>query len=354
TATTLAETCAHIRKAIGREVFHQALDVTDSPAVASLVGAVETHFGRLDICVTNSGGPPSNSFRNTKPEDWRSTVDQLLMSTIFFAREGLPRMQKNKWGRLITITSSAVKQPVDGLVLSNSVRAAVTGLARTLANEYAADGITVNNVCPGYTRTARLDGLASTISARTGAKPDSGLFASPHPCFAPMSRTPARATTICSIPASLCASTSNRKKSWATSRIRFPFFATGLPKWPSIPSDSPSTALPSTNPLRDSKLPPTNSLFLYPPPKRVTNLTSPSATKANPPKACTSFFPTRIIPTAPSKFGPRANPRTRATTFPPTTTPTIASPPKRFLLFPRPGSLFRMASSSVLPTPAKV
>ncbi|PYT99759.1 MAG: 3-oxoacyl-ACP reductase [Acidobacteria bacterium] len=175
TATTLAETGAHIRKAIGREVFHQALDVTDSPAVASLVGAVETHFGRLDICVTNSGGPPSNSFRNTKPEDWRSTVDQLLMSTIFFAREGLPRMQKNKWGRLITITSSAVKQPVDGLVLSNSVRAAVTGLARTLANEYAADGITVNNVCPGYTRTARLDGLASTISARTGAKPEEGF-----------------------------------------------------------------------------------------------------------------------------------------------------------------------------------
>jgi 3-oxoacyl-[acyl-carrier protein] reductase len=94
------------------------------------------------------------------------------MSTVFFARETLPRMQKNKWGRLITITSSAVKQPVDGLLLSNSLRAAVTGLARTLANEYAADGITVNNVCPGYTRTARLDGLASTISARSGSRPE--------------------------------------------------------------------------------------------------------------------------------------------------------------------------------------
>src|SRR5881392_4165349 len=92
------------------------------------------------------------------------------MSTVFFARETLPRMQRNKWGRLITITSSVVKQPVDGLLLSNSIRAAVVGLARTLANEYAADGITVNNVCPGYTRTARLDGLASSISARTGCK----------------------------------------------------------------------------------------------------------------------------------------------------------------------------------------
>lgn len=172
TATTLAETAALIYKATGREVFHQALDVTDSAAVATFVAAVEARFGRIDICVTNSGGPPSNAFKNTNPEEWRSAVDQLLMSTVFFARETLPRMEKNKWGRLITITSSAVKQPVDGLLLSNSVRAAVTGLARTLANEYAADGITVNNVCPGYTRTARLDGLASTISARTGAKPE--------------------------------------------------------------------------------------------------------------------------------------------------------------------------------------
>jgi 3-oxoacyl-[acyl-carrier protein] reductase len=176
TPATLAETAAEIGKSTGREVFHQPLDVTNSTAVASFVSSVEARFGRLDICVTNSGGPPSNSFENTKPEDWRSAVDQLLMSTVFFAREALPRMQTNKWGRLITITSSAVKQPVDGLLLSNSVRAAVTGLARTLANEYAAEGITVNNVCPGYTRTARLNGLASTISARTGTRPE-GVFA---------------------------------------------------------------------------------------------------------------------------------------------------------------------------------
>src|SRR6266850_178279 len=171
TASTLAETAAQIQKTTGREVLHQALDVTDSEAVAAFVAAVETRLGRIDICVTNSGGPPSNSFKSTKPEDWRSAVDQLLMSTVFFARETLPRMQKNKWGRLITITSSAVKQPVDDLLLSNSIRAAVTGLARTLANEYAADGITVNNVCPGFTRAARLDNLAGSISKRTGAKP---------------------------------------------------------------------------------------------------------------------------------------------------------------------------------------
>jgi 3-oxoacyl-[acyl-carrier protein] reductase len=172
TPARLAEAAAHIHKSARHEVFHQALDVVDSTAVAAFVAAVEARFGRIDICVTNSGGPPSNLFKNTQTEDWRAAIDQLLMSTVNFAREVLPRMQKNKWGRLITITSSAVKQPVDGLLLSNSIRAAVTGLARTLANEYAVDGITVNNVCPGFTRTARLDSLAASISARTGAKPE--------------------------------------------------------------------------------------------------------------------------------------------------------------------------------------
>jgi len=171
-ASELEQAAAQIHASTGREVFHQAVDVTNPPAVSNFVAAVEDRFGRLDICVTNSGGPPSKLFVDTNPEDWHAAVDLLLMSTVFFAKEALPRMQKNKWGRFITITSSAVKQPVDGLLLSNSIRAAVTGLARTLANEYAAHGITVNNVCPGYTRTARLDGLAAAISARTGAQPD--------------------------------------------------------------------------------------------------------------------------------------------------------------------------------------
>jgi 3-oxoacyl-[acyl-carrier protein] reductase len=177
TSQTLAETATSIEKSTGRAVFHRALDVTDSTSVADFVAPAETRFGRIDICVTNSGGPPSNSFKGTKPEDWRTAFGQLLMSTVYFAKQSLPRMQKNKWGRLITITLSAVKQPLDGLLLSNSIRAAVTGVPRALANEYATDRITVNNVCPGFTRTPRLDGLASTISARTGAKPEE-VFAS--------------------------------------------------------------------------------------------------------------------------------------------------------------------------------
>lgn len=176
-AKNLGRTAQEIEAATKAHVMWKALDVSQESAVKEFVTEVENEFGRIDVCVTNSGGPPSHTFAETKPEEWRAAVDQLLMSTVFFARAALPLMKDRNWGRFITITSSAVKQPVDGLLLSNSVRAAVTGLARTLANEYAAYGITVNNVCPGYTRTARLDALASSISARTNVKPEE-VFAS--------------------------------------------------------------------------------------------------------------------------------------------------------------------------------
>jgi 3-oxoacyl-[acyl-carrier protein] reductase len=172
TTGDLHKAATEIRNETGAEVIHEALDVRDAEAVARFVAGVERHFGKIDICVTNSGGPPSKTFADTQTEDWRSAIDLLLMSAVFFARETLPRMKKNSWGRFITITSYAVKQPVDGLLLSNSIRAAVTGLARTLANEYAVHGITVNNVCPGYTSTDRLGELAEVISKRSGVTPE--------------------------------------------------------------------------------------------------------------------------------------------------------------------------------------
>jgi 3-oxoacyl-[acyl-carrier protein] reductase len=160
TAADLVRTSAEIGKAHKCEVFHQALDVTDAGAVQSFVENVEEKYGRVDICVTNAGGPPAKKFLDITIEDWRTAVDLNLMSTVYFSRQVLPRMRRNRWGRLITITSVSVKQPIDGLMLSNSVRAGVAGLAKTLANEFGGDGITVNNVCPGYTLTERLDELA--------------------------------------------------------------------------------------------------------------------------------------------------------------------------------------------------
>ena len=169
TPADLQKAAAVLKGAGGREVFWQAVDVGNADQVSRFVAAVEERFGRVDICVTNTGGPPSKLFAATSNEDWRTWTDQLLMSTVYFAQSVLPLMQKNKWGRFLTITSYSVKQPVEGLLLSNSLRAGVTGLVRTLANEYAIHGITVNNVCPGYTRTDRLDDLAGMMAERTGS-----------------------------------------------------------------------------------------------------------------------------------------------------------------------------------------
>ncbi len=167
-AADLEKVANAIRQATGREVFWKVLDVTDALLVRGFVDAVERRYGRVDICVTNAGGPPAKTFLEISLEEWNAAVALNLLSTVYFAREVLPRMRKNKWGRLVTITSVAVKQPVDGLLLSNSIRAAVAGLARTLANEFGADGITVNNVCPGYTLTERLEELADTLGQREG------------------------------------------------------------------------------------------------------------------------------------------------------------------------------------------
>ncbi len=174
-AADLERAASGIREVTGNAIFWQALDVTDAARVQQFVDAVEKRFGRVDICVTNAGGPPAKTFLEISLEEWRAAVELTLLSAVYFAREVLPRMRKNKWGRLVTITSMAVKQPIDGLLLSNSIRAAVTGLARTLANEFGKDGITVNNVCPGYTLTERLDELAEK-QARGAGVPREKIF----------------------------------------------------------------------------------------------------------------------------------------------------------------------------------
>jgi len=125
----------------------------------------------VDICVANAGGPPSKSFAETTIGDWERATELNLMSTVYLAKETLPVMQRRHWGRFIAITSVTVKQPVEGLILSNSVRAGVAGLVKTLANEYGPSNVLVNNVCPGYTATARLVELAETLARKEGVAP---------------------------------------------------------------------------------------------------------------------------------------------------------------------------------------
>ena len=144
---------------IGPEVLAKAVDVTEEAQVGEFVDAVLRRFGRVDICVTNAGGPPAKKFADTRVEDWRSAIDLNFMSTLYFARAVLPHMRDQRWGRLIAISSVAVLQPVDGLILSNAARSAVRGLVKSLSNEYAPYNVLVNNVCPGYTATERLKKL---------------------------------------------------------------------------------------------------------------------------------------------------------------------------------------------------
>lgn len=170
-ADALEATADSIAQETGAEVFAEAVDVTREAEVRGFVEQTASRFGRIDICVTNAGGPPAKPFDATNMDEWRRAIDLNLLSTVFFAHAVLPRMRAQRWGRLITITSLTVKQPVDGLILSNSVRAAVAGLVKSLANEYGSSNVLVNNVCPGYTATDRLVELSSTLAKSAGVAP---------------------------------------------------------------------------------------------------------------------------------------------------------------------------------------
>jgi 3-oxoacyl-[acyl-carrier protein] reductase len=147
-------------------------DLTDPEGVGRVLDAAREAFGRVDVLVTNTGGPPAGPFEAHSPEVWETAVRQNLFSVLNLVRGVLPGMRERGWGRIINITSIAVKQPSDNLILSNAVRAAVTGFARTLATETAKDGITVNNVLPGFTRTDRLTELAQKRAEIKGLKPE--------------------------------------------------------------------------------------------------------------------------------------------------------------------------------------
>ncbi|HEX7313614.1 MAG TPA: SDR family oxidoreductase [Pyrinomonadaceae bacterium] len=167
-AGPLSEACEQIERATGAAVLGVAGDVSSSEDVSRIVGAGLERFGRVDILVTNSGGPPAGTFDSLSPQEWEAATRLTLTSVLELTRAVLPGMKERRWGRILNVTSIAVKQPVDNLMLSNSLRAAVTGFARTLANEVAADGITVNNLLPGYTRTERVEELARALADREG------------------------------------------------------------------------------------------------------------------------------------------------------------------------------------------
>lgn len=165
---TLRKACDSIIERSDVEVLGVTGDLSVTDDIERIVGEGIERFGRIDILVTNSGGPPAGTFYSIRREDWDAATRGLLNSVIDLTRLVLPGMKERGWGRILNVTSIAAKQPVDNLMLSNSVRAAVTGFAKTLANEVARFGVTVNNILPGYTATERVEDLARTLAEREG------------------------------------------------------------------------------------------------------------------------------------------------------------------------------------------
>lgn len=163
-----SEAAAAIHQETGANVAGIRADVIDGGDTEAFVNLALERAGRVDICVTNAGGPPATTFADTDMDMFRNAFELNALSAIRFAKLVLPGMREQKWGRIVNVTSISVKQPVDGLLLSNTVRAGLTGWAKTVSNEVAADGVTINNVAPGYTLTERQNELAEARSKALG------------------------------------------------------------------------------------------------------------------------------------------------------------------------------------------
>jgi len=145
------------------EIFPFVVDVENGNQIREFLSAVQKKWQKIDILVNNAGGPPVKTFEETSDEEWEKYFNITLMSVIRSIREVIPIMREKKWGRIINVTSISVKEPIMGLIYSNSLRMAVIGLAKTLSRELGPDGITVHNVAPGFHRT---DGLERIVKKR--------------------------------------------------------------------------------------------------------------------------------------------------------------------------------------------
>ncbi len=178
-------------EATGAEVFPVACDVSSPDDLQRWFDETEKHFGQVDILVTNTGGPPAAKFMKLDEEQWRSGVDSTLMNVVRLCRLVIPGMQQRKWGRIVHITSLVAKQPTELLTISSTLRAGLSALTKTLGDQVAKDGITVNAVLPGHYLTDRQRHLAEIRATEQGITPQQyldksvqaipmGRFGEPH------------------------------------------------------------------------------------------------------------------------------------------------------------------------------
>jgi 3-oxoacyl-[acyl-carrier protein] reductase len=168
TVDTLKTTAKEIESMFGTEVLAFSANRKVKENIQAMVKATANNFGRIDVLVNNTGGPPSALFHETTDKDWQETFNSLLMSIVNCCHEVMPYMRAKKWGRIINMISFAAKQPAERLFSSNAIRAGVLGLTKTLSNELAEYGILVNAVCPSWTPTDRVKRLAQSIVDKTG------------------------------------------------------------------------------------------------------------------------------------------------------------------------------------------
>lgn len=171
-ADTLAQTAAEIERETGRRVVPLAGDVSDERCCAELVERTVADLGRLDVLVANAGGPPPGGVDAFEPAAYRQALELNLISTVQLVLAALPHMRKNRWGRIVAITSVSVKQPVKGLLLSNTARPGVVGFIKTISQELAPEGILCNVAAPGFILTDRLGSLFAARAEAQGTTPE--------------------------------------------------------------------------------------------------------------------------------------------------------------------------------------
>ena len=168
----LPKAVEEIRLATGGEIIGIPANLSEAEQARDFIRKGIEYFGTVNILVNNAGGPPDRTFLEVDDDQWDLGIRLNLLSTIIMTREVVPTMMEKRWGRIINMTSISVKQPIDGLILSNTVRSGVIGFAKTLSNELAPFNVTVNNVCPGYTMTERVRKLSVDVAKKRGTTPE--------------------------------------------------------------------------------------------------------------------------------------------------------------------------------------
>jgi 3-oxoacyl-[acyl-carrier protein] reductase len=164
----LRATAEEIREATGAQVEHCVADVSDADDLARLLAETQSRLGGVDVLVNNAGGPPPGGFDALDDAAWQAAFELNVLSSVRLIRGVLPHMREQRSGRIVTIASSSIKQPIENLLLSNTYRVALVGLSKSLATEFAPDGILINTLGPGRIATDRVAGLDAGRASAAG------------------------------------------------------------------------------------------------------------------------------------------------------------------------------------------